>query len=203
MSYSTFPFDDISPPSEITMRLVPKTRVFTSIFSGTEQTVEMPGATQWRATIKWAILTTAEARLLKAFISSLHGRAGRFYLFDYAHQSPSGLGGSPLVNGSHAPGAKQIDTAFWGVNQAGVLLPGDYFSVQNELKIITEAANSDYLGHATLHFEPALRNYLNNGSLTLIRPTVLMRLLDDEQDNFVVTNPYIRDYTVQCVESFI
>ena len=196
-------FPEISPPSRLSWRLVPRTQVFTSPLSGGEQTAELPGA-RWEALIGWNALTKGEVRRLRAFVIQLKGRAGRFYLHDFSHSIPDGVAtGSAIVNGSNQVG-NSLNTKGWTPNTAAIMRAGDYFSLSTgELKMLTHDANSDALGQTQLKFEPPIRNMPSDGSaLTLIKPACVMRLIDDNQDQFTVDGSLVRDYTLSAVEAF-
>lgn len=128
-------------------------------------------------------MTRAEAAPWTAFLSDLRGGAGRFFGFDPAAKTPRGSGGgdSPLVKGGGQTGNSLL-TDVWTVTQTGLLVPGDYFTVNGELKIVTASVDSDGAGDATIAFTPSLRTSpADNAPLTLNNPTCIMRLLDDGQ----------------------
>ncbi len=204
MSILAFPHTEISAPASVSWRLVPRTQVFSSPLSGSEQTTELPGA-RWEATLTWSTLTRAEIRRLRAFVVQLRGRAGRFYLFDFSHPEPSGVAtGTPRVMGGGQTGASLV-TDGWTPSTAGILRAGDYFALPTgELKMLTADAASDGAGVATLQFEPPIRTApADNGVLTLTRPSAVMRLVDDAQDRFAVIGSLVQDYTLDAVEAFL
>jgi hypothetical protein len=204
MPILTFPYAEISAPSRVAWRLVPRTQVFSSPLNGGEQTAELPGA-RWEAEITWAALTKPEVRRLRAFVIQLKGRAGRFYLHDFSHASPSGIGtGTPRVNGASQTGNSLI-TDGWTPSETGILKAGDYFALPTgELKMLTADANSNGSGQATLAFEPPIRTApTDNHLLTLVRPPCVMRLTDDDQDQFAVSGSLVQDYTLKAVEAFL
>jgi hypothetical protein len=68
------------------------------------------------------------------------------------------------------------------LHRAGWLRAGDYFSVNGELKRLTEDASTNGSGEATLTFEPFLRNSpVDNAVVTVTNPTCNMVLADDSQ----------------------
>lgn len=203
MTILTFPWDQVSAPSRVSFRLVARTQTFQSPFTGSEQTAELPGP-RWEADITWAALTKAEVRRLRAVLLQLRGRAGRFYLHDFSHTAPDGVGtGTPRVNGGGQTGASLL-TDGWTPSTAGILKAGDYFSLPTgELKMLVADADSDATGAATLQFEPPIRvSPANNASLTLIRPSAVFRLADDNQDQFAVEGSLVEQYTLRAVEAF-
>jgi len=189
-------------PSFQTFSLMPNTASFTSPLNGAVQTSELPGA-RWVSTFGWNGLTDLDVRILKAWLNKLSGRAGRFYLTDYTHKTPSGTAqGSPVVNGASQTG-RTLVTSGWTPNQTALLLPGDYFSVGSQLCVITETASADGSGNATLTFEPPLRLSPSN-ALTVVTasPKCIMMLEDDKQDNFPFQEKNNSSVSIKCLEMF-
>jgi hypothetical protein len=182
--------------------LIPNTMFFESPLNGATQTTELPGA-RWKASFSWRNLTAADARILKAWLNKLSGRAGRFYLHDYTHETPSGTAaGTPLVKGASQSGRTLI-TDGWTPNQTNLLLPGDYFGVGSQLCIITAPISSDGSGNATLQFESPLRSSpADNAVITINKPTAIMMLVDDEQDSFLFDEPDLTNISISCMEAF-
>jgi hypothetical protein len=182
MSTLNLPTLERSKPSLMRFSLLHNTQTFESPLNRTTQTLELPGA-RWYAEIEWPNLSEADARAMKAFFAALHGAAGRFYLGDLSHTSPSGTAlGAPLVKGSSQTGSTLV-TDGWTPNQSALLLPGDYIGVNGELKIITASCASNANGESTIIFAPSLRSApADNAAITVSAPTCTMRLKDDEQD---------------------
>lgn len=186
-------------PSGLTWRLVHNTQTFISPLNGASQTVELPGA-RWEASLTWANLTDAEIRQVRAWLASLRGRAGRFYLHDMSHPTPAGTATAALVNGAGQAGASLVVD---GMGAGATLKAGDYFSVNGELKMLTADATANASGQATLVFEPPLRvSPADNAVLTLTQPTCTMRLADDAQDTLAIRPRLTADWALECVEAF-
>lgn len=203
MSTSIFPtLPSGRVPSSSVFSLISNTQAFTSPLSRSTQTIELPGA-RWQFSLTYQNLSDADARVLKAFLLSLRGAAGRFLLWDHAHPAPAGQAiGSPIVNGAGQLGTT-INTAGWSSNITGLLLAGDYIQLGAELKILTADANSNGTGLAALAFEPPLRTSPGNGSsIIIVKPTAVFRLIDDEQDRFQVAPGKFHDITIAGVEAF-
>lgn len=182
----TYPALSMSP-SSFMMQLKANTVTFRSPLNGAVQTGELPGA-MWLGEIRYDSLSEADRRTLHAWLSQLRGMAGRFYLWDMAHPKPRGVAtGTPLVNGGSQTGATLV-TDGWTASVTNILLPGDYFSVNGELKRVVSATNSNGTGQATITFEPPLRaSPSDNAALTLVQPTFTAMLADDDQDQYLVT----------------
>lgn len=162
--------------------IMANTRIFQSPISNTIQTVEAQGA-RWMATYSLPPMKRSQAAEWMAFLVQLRGRAGRFYGFDPKGKVPLGraIAEIPLVKGDSQTGTSLI-TDGWSPSVANALKKGDYFSVNNELKMITENIDSDSGGNATLVFEPPLRaSPTNNQAVTVESATCIMMLSDDKQ----------------------
>lgn len=189
-------------PSGLTFSLKPNSQSFQSPLTKTTQTMEMPGA-RWVAVVTWSELVRAEIRTLRAFLAQLRGRAGRVYLWDMSMETPEGVAtGTPLVMGAAQVGSSLV-TDGWTASVTGILLTGDYIGVGGELKTLIADANSNASGQATLVFEPPLRaSPADNAAITLIKPTCIFRLLDDDQDNIPIQAPLRGSITLTFEEAF-
>jgi len=202
MAILSLPTMTRTSPSAMVFSLQPNTASFQSPLNRTVQTSELPGA-RWMASVSYNNLTDADARILKAWLNKLSGMAGRFYLPDYTHLTPSGTAlGTPLVKGA-AQSGRTLLTDGWTANQANLLLPGDYFGVGTQLLVITDPISSDSGGNATLKFEAPLRSIpADNAVITKTAPTCVMMLVDDKQDKFVFQERNVTTVTFDCMEVF-
>ena len=198
----TLPTLTRTAPTVVSFRLLHNTQSFESPLNRTVQTLELPGA-RWQAVVEWKNLVEADARIFKAFLASLRGAAGRFYLGDLSHGTPAGTAlGTPLVKGASQTGTSLV-TDGWSAGQTSLLLPGDYFSVNGELKIITAVCTSDGSGNATLSFAPPLRSApADNAPITVINPVATFRLKDDEQDQIQIDPDRFPSVSFEAVEVF-
>ena len=153
---------------------------FESPLTRTVQTLELTGA-RWFATYELPPMKRDRSAIWMAWLTSLQGRAGRFYGYDPDCRRPRGTGaGTPLVNGASQSGLSLI-TDGWSVSQF-VLRAGDYFTVNGELKMVTADASANGAGQATIAFTPSLRaSPADNAALTLNDASCTMMLIDDEQ----------------------
>lgn len=99
---------------------------------------------------------------------------------------------------------KKLFTDGWTRNTTGLLLPGDYFEINGELKIVTSSVDSADTedSEATVLFSPPLRNTVaDTTDLVLSYPKATMRLMGDdiEQDYY---GPIITNTTIECIEAF-
>lgn len=195
----------ISMPSGIEFRscnfsLKSNTQIFTSPFNGATQRQEFPGA-RWMATYTLVPKKRADIAAIQAFLAKLRGASNTFYGYDPYGLTPRGTaGGTPLVNGADQVGGTLITD---GWSAGATLLTGDYFTVNSELKMVTDDATADGSGNMTINFEPVLRNSpADNAPLTTTSPTCIMRLLDDDQTGWDMNESGFYDITFSAVETF-
>jgi hypothetical protein len=157
------------------------TQRFESPLAKTVQRVLLAGS-RWRLDATLPAMNRDQMALWQAFFLQLEGSANTFWGFDPDGRNPRGAAtGTPLVNGGSQTGSSLIiDGATPSVN--GWLLPGDYFSVNNELKMVTAPVNTDGSGNATISFKSALRSSPpNNEPLIIHNAACTMILTDDMQ----------------------
>lgn len=183
--------------------LMSNTKVFVSPLSGATQTLEFPGA-KWMGNFALPPMKRATAAAWHSFFVQLRGAAGRFYGFDPTAKTPRGVAsGSPLVDGASQTG-NTLTTDAWPLSTTGLLLPGDYFQVGSELKMVTASVDSDGAGVATITFEPPLRNSpTDNAAIVYTNPTCVMRLADDGQASWEVNNLALYGISFVGVEAFV
>lgn len=178
MTTLTWPTLSRAAPRVLDFSLVPNTQSFSSPLSGSVQTVEMPGA-RWQMSFVMENLTETDSALLQAFLVKLRGRAGRFYLHNFARATPRGtLSGTPLVKGAAQTGNT---LAIDGCTVGSTLLAGDFIGVNGELKMVVADATADGSGEMSLTIEPPLRSSpADNAAITTTRPTATFMLANDE-----------------------
>jgi len=164
------------------------TQQFESSLSKAVQRVQLSGP-RWVASFSLPAMTRDTVSEWITFFNNLRGNLNTFDAFDPEGKIPRGsAGGAPLVNGASQTGSTLI-TDGWPISTTGILLKGDYFSVNNELKQITQNIDSDGSGNATLVFEPNLRNSPADGApITTDNATVEMILPNDDAGIFT-TDP--------------
>lgn len=189
-------FPNVVPSSE-SWRLIANTQSFTSDLNGITQTTELPGA-RWSASLTFTRLNASEVKALRGFLTALRGKAGRFYL----SPNDSGVVVSPagLVAGGSQTG-DTLDTDGWSASSA-VLQAGDWIGVNDELKMLSSDATTDGTGAVTLEFSPNLHSApADNAAITTNRPTAIMRLVDDSQAQFQLSQANVYSVTLECIEA--
>lgn len=178
MSILTFP--NITPNAN-NWGIQANSQTMQSELDGSVQTAALPGD-KWADVLTFTnLFDVAKTRALIAFLASLRGESGRFYLSPPGYKRAGSGAGSPLVKGAAQTGLSII-TDGWTASQTGVLLVGDYFQIGNELKMVTAGANSDPGGNATLYFTPPIRiSPADNAAVVITKPTCIMKLKDNSQ----------------------
>jgi len=194
MAILTFP---ANIPSSYDWQLVCNTQIFTSPLDGSVQTSESPGA-RWKVSLGFKKQSRAEGRVMAAFLASLRGRAGRFYLHDHAQPTPRGtISGLPVVSGAGQTGASILTTGW-----SGTLLAGDMIGIGGELKMVTADVVGSNVAAVAVPFEPPLRKSPAGASAIIIHsPTAVFRLSGDNMAAWKV-NPYLYDLSLICEEVF-
>lgn len=197
MTTLTWPTLTRAAPRVIDWSLVSNTQTFNSPLSRAVQTVEMPGA-RWKASFMMENLTEADSALVQAFLVKLGGRAGRFYLHNFARPAPRGtLTGTPLVKGGSQTGTSLLID---GCTVGATLLTGDYIAVNGELKMVVADVTATGAGEMTLTIGPPLRSApADNAAITLLKPTATFMLANDESG--WNTAPGLRSsFVIDCIE---
>lgn len=203
--------------------IVTKTQNFTSELNGTTQTVALPGS-RWTATLNFTNKTGAEARTLMAFLSKLRGRAGRFRLrlptkvSQRSGDANSGCtvqavntDGSLLVGGITETPATADSTilttdATYPINNTAVIKPGviragDYITVNDELKIVTDDTAYGTEGTVNVYIQPPQRSAPVGTPVVLDDVTCIMQLTDDGQSKWGIQPLPIYAMTVSAIEA--
>lgn len=165
--------------SSVEFGLENNNQVFQSPLSNSIQVSELTGA-RWYATFNLPPMKKDNALEYIGFLQRLQGRVHSFSAYDPNHRLPSGTiaGSTLLVNGASQTGTSLILDG--GANSTLVLKAGDFFSVNNELKMVTANATTDSSGDVTVNFVPSLRTSpSNDASITTTNPVCTMKLTGD------------------------
>lgn len=141
--------------TEANFYLETNTQSFTSPVTKTTQVLELDGA-RWRATYSLPKMRREQAAQWIAFFLKCAGRANKFLAYDADWKTNLGPGtGTPLVKGAgQTGGTLEIDGCTPSVT--GWLRASDYVTVNGQLVRLTQNADTDGSGNATLFFEPPL-----------------------------------------------
>lgn len=176
--------------------------IYESPLTGVTQTQVISGA-KWLANLSFPPLMDANARIMRAFLASLEGEAGRFYLTPHGYTRAGAGSGTPLVKGANQTG-KSLLIDGCTPNVTGWLLAGDYFQVGSELKIVTADCNSSAGGEVTVAFMPPLRSPpADNAAITVNNPVCTMMLADGKQARWQAEPGVIYAMSLACVEVLV
>jgi hypothetical protein len=147
-------------PSRSSFELVTNTKTFKSPLTNAVQTSGRKGSL-WRVTMTFNNLFGDDRADMQAFLTKLNGQEHRFYLQDHSFTRRGTGGGTLLVNGAGQSGSSLVcDGATTSVVE--YLMPADYIAFNNELHMVTAAADSDASGNVTLSIAPPIRKQTNN-----------------------------------------
>jgi len=189
-------------PVRSSIRLVRKTAVAESPFTGQQQTYSHPYAL-WQMEVTLPPMTPAQAGAWKAFIVALQGRRGTFVAGDPDMKVPLGAPGeAPALSGVTVNGAGQTGNV---LNVSGMvnktLGAGDYIQVGQRLHMVVENHGGGSGGTTPLFIEPALRASPANGSAVVTTsPKGLWRLASDDI-GWDSDHIRLHNFTIACVEA--
>ena len=149
-------FPDISPDANPSFTLENNTTSFESTLNKNVQHMELPGA-RWRGSVAFSNRTRQEANKIKAFMTSLGGQVGRFYLTPFDAYQSGTMFGTGVVDGAVASGVSSIPTKGWEGDQDTLFEAGDYIEVNGELKMVTDdvAAPQSYIEYTGTNYMPS------------------------------------------------
>lgn len=153
----SFPIDlpSFPAPRSITLTIVTNIGRARSPWTLATQKQKHKGQ-MWIAEINLPLMKREDAEPWQAFITSLNGPEGTFWLGK--ERSPQGVAvGAPVVDGNDQVGGTLL-TRGWGASVTGILKAGDYIQVGNRLHKLNQDADSDSSGEAALEIWPDLRS---------------------------------------------
>jgi len=162
--------------------------ISTSPFTGHQQVLKYPKET-WSASIRIPPTMKDLAEPWVAFLLSLRGKYGTFYLNDPLRITPQGSARNShtiTVNGAVSSGST-INLTSNQVNQTAYLKAGDYISTgastSKQLFKVLQDVNTDGSGNATLDVWPNVRTSVISGSTIDVQSCQgVFRLLDNTQE---------------------
>ncbi|MDW3570960.1 hypothetical protein N4235_08520 [Enterobacter asburiae] len=190
--------EDVCPAS-LTWRPESNTKTFRSPFNGASQTVRFPG-TRWICSLTFSNLTDDKSRRIDALVADLDGEYGRVKIRDWgrAGRTPAG---NPVVSDANQTG-NQLGSKGWTPGRL-VLRTGDYFTVNDELKMVTADVTSTAAGTAVIPFAPMLRaSPPANGKIEVAMPYGIFKLKDNQQGAGNRIPGGFTSYTLEFEEAF-
>ena len=138
---------------------------------------------QWRAQIRWGVLTHDQAHALEAFLHRLEGRRFTVRIPNWRYRRSIGTKtGSVSTSGSHVVGATGITLT----GGSGLFFAGDYFQIVQESgvpRMYQVVQGEDELGGGNVTIKPGLRvahgggavvDHLGKSGVTEIKETMEM-----------------------------
>ena len=185
---------------EVSLRMVDIVGVFRSSFTGQEQ-VQAQGGDWWEATVTMPPMVRADAEAFAAFLGKLRGTRGTFLMgVSSAGTARGSPAGTPVLDSVSADGYT-IQTSGWTTGITGVLLAGDYISIQHRLYKVLDNANSNGSGEADLEIWPRIRpNASPSDAITFTNPKGIWRLADNLRE-FRINVDQHYGFTFVCEEA--
>lgn len=190
--------DILIQPDSASLSIAPNVQTFTSTLNAFQDYRELPGS-RWFASFTWSSRQGVDAKTLKGQFTSLNGPIGIFRITPPDSESLGTFLGSGLVNGASQTGTTLV-TDGWNINQPLLGSIGDYFEINNELKILTENAASDGSGNATLVFAPAIRKSPADGSNVITSDPKLTARIVGDAPIWALSAPVIHAFSIDCSE---
>jgi len=194
---TAFPYTLV--PDSLQFGITHNVQLSTTTLSKVIQTVELPGA-RWKASLTYTNLTELDALNLRAFLVSLRGMSGRFYLYDFSKTGPYNTSITSCTN--VLTGSTQRVLNF--TPSGGAFVPGDYitfypagFPELRELKMITKVVGSAHT------VEPACRSVPATGdAIEYTNCKGVFMLSTNEQVYWSASGKsLLNDFNIECVEA--
>jgi len=171
-------------------------------FTGREVAVQQRSA-YWTFTIPIVPRSNAEAKKWRAAMVELANMSNSF------EATPPGYKGSAYSRGGGSAiavdGAGQLgrELAYNGADASAVVFePGEYFSVNGELKIVTAQSTADGSGAGVVEFEPAFRNPPPSGDpIEIAEPVASFRLVGPI-GGWQLSPNRLHSFTLNAVETY-
>ncbi|MCI0422753.1 MAG: hypothetical protein L0312_26620 [Acidobacteria bacterium] len=192
-------------PSRVVFKAMDIGGVVESPFTGAQQIIEWPGASQWSAEVELPPMTRANgAALWLSFLANARGVVRTFMLGPPDAKTPRGIAtGTPLVNGVQVKDSFDLSIKGFTPSITGILKQGDYLEVLNHLHMIVEEdVDSDGSGNAVASIWPACRSAYGDGaSIILNSPRCRMRLAKATRDLYDADAAKIYHIAFSAVEA--
>lgn len=186
-------------PSALTWRPESNSKTFRSPFNGASQTVRFPG-TRWVCSLTFNNLTDEKSRRIDALVAALDGEYGRVKIWDWGREGRTPAG-TPLVSDANQTGT-ELHSKGWTPGKL-VLRIGDYFTVNDELKMVTADVTSAANGTAIITFAPMLRSSPPaNARIEVANPYGIFKLKDNQQGAGSREPGVFTSYTLEFEEAF-
>lgn len=170
-------------PRACNLTLMTNQRVHASVYSGSEQPVDLLND-RWLLSCELPNASFAAAAAIEAFIAAMRGQVNTCNLWHFARPQPRGTArGTLTMNATAAQGAATIVVA--GVSPAtGTLLAGDVLGAGGQLLMVAADCTA-VAGVITVPIVNRLRAAISSGaSVTWDKPTASFRILATDGVNY-------------------
>lgn len=171
-------------PERATMMMPNRVQVTRPPFGITERLNDLE-AGWWEVALSYPPMKRATAAAWVRWLVGMRGRRGTTEWGPEWATSPRGsVAGTPVVDGGSQTGTT-LATRGWDASETGVLLGGDYIQLTDgsgnkRLHMVTQDADSDGSGEASVEIWPALRFSPSDGdSIVTSSPQGTFRLQDN------------------------
>jgi len=193
--------------SEVTrFQLMRASNQMRSKFTGARQVLVYPFAI-WQLEAKLVEADGAKAGRFRSFLAQLDGVANKFRLPVPGYYRPSTiystLGPDDGARVKDAMEARSQSLSIWALHpNRAFLAEGDFFTINDELKIVTADVASNAQGIAVVSFKPGLRKPAPAGTpITIFNPTILMHSDDDDAATWNLRPPFRQSTTFSASEA--
>lgn len=144
----------------------------------------------------------ANANAVRSFLVQLEGVQNKFKLPVPGYTKPTtGYISVFSVNLSAAVGATSVSFAV-GTASTAIFNDGDYFTINDELKMVVGNAVSDGSAKVVVNFKPALRKAVTGITpCQLLNPYCLMSAVDDDVANWALKPPFRHGLKLKAIEA--
>jgi hypothetical protein len=210
---------DRAAPSSLAWSLQSNTLVHQSPLSGAVRTLSMPGA-RWRFTATYPSLsplrnaktaqqlnyTWSDRSIVEGFLANLGGRAGRFYYTvpeQRGREYLSGMIDGPSVAYANVNGAGQTGSLLTCTAvPLSVVIVGQFFEVNGELKRVTVSQQTTAGGVLTLNFAPPLRSSPPNTAYVQFTGPRGIFMVTDDNVGMEIGSGGFASLTLDAIEAF-
>jgi hypothetical protein len=157
----------------------------------------------WQLEAKLVEADGAKAGRFRSFLAQLDGVANKFRLPVPGYYRPStGYNGNTTI--ASGPTEVRSQSMLMGglIPSQAFLNEGDFFTVNDELKIVTASVASAANGSAMVSFKPALRKPVAPDTpIIIFNPTLLMHSDDDDAATWNLRPPFRQNTTFSASEA--
>lgn len=196
---SVLEWPELAVPSSMSWRLVGNSKTFTSIFTRSSQTVRFPGS-KFACTLTFNNLNEEISRELEVLMAQLEGESGRVKITHWLRQE-IGSRGNPIVSVANQAG-RTLQSKGWLPNSI-VIKKGNYLTINNELKMVTDNIISDANGNASIAISPMLRYSPSIGDkIEVTKPFGIFKPTTDDQGDFQYRPGILTNVNLTFEEAF-